>query len=198
LTYPLGWRTEQMVAAVELPKLSPSASGDQVCAHWPETVQHSAHWLQATPPIPHVALEEVSHCPPAVQHPVHEVPSHTHWPAVLQCKPEPATQVPLAPVQMPPAPSGPPQATPTQFGDLHTPSSFSKPLAQVTARQLPAPSHKAVFAWLAVHAVVFGAGGEVEHWPVVDEHVPARWHWSLAGHDAALQHAPFTQLPVAH
>jgi hypothetical protein len=102
------------------------------------------HAWQLTPPMPQVATVDVWHLPLASQQPLHELLSHTHCPPLLQCWPD--AQIPSSPVQSPPAPSDPPQATPTQPGALQTPWSFSKPLSQVAARQLPAPSHIAVAA----------------------------------------------------
>jgi hypothetical protein len=60
------------------------------------------------------------------------------------------------------------------------------PDKQVTAWQLPRPSHMAVAAcWTVEHGVVLDAGGDAEHWPVAAAHVPGTWHWSLALHTTA-------------
>jgi hypothetical protein len=54
----------------------------------------------------------------ASQQPEHDVASQTHCPALLQCCPD-VLHVPDEPTQRPPAPSGPPHATPAQLATRH-------------------------------------------------------------------------------
>ena len=82
------------------------------------------HCAQVAPPDPQLVAdcaENASQVVALEQQPEHEVESHTQAPAALQWSPEPEGQVPLAPVQVPPAPSEPPQATPVQLTFLQTP-----------------------------------------------------------------------------
>jgi hypothetical protein len=70
-----------------------------------------AHASHSVPPLPHApSLVPLSHVDP-VQHPAHDVPSHTQRPSSHRC---PAPHVPL--VQAPPQPSLAPHALPAQLG----------------------------------------------------------------------------------
>jgi hypothetical protein len=76
-----------------------------------------AHDTQRVPPVPHApSLVPLSHVVP-LQHPPHDVPSHTQSPSSQRC---PAPHVPL--VQTPPHPLLAPHAFPAQLGSQpHTP-----------------------------------------------------------------------------
>jgi hypothetical protein len=61
--------------------------------------------------------------------------------------------------------------------------------------QFPWPSHKALVAFWAVHAVVLGAGVCDEHCPVAGAHVPGTWQTSVALQPTA---APAMHTPPEH
>lgn len=84
-------------------------------------------------------------------------------------------------MHVPPAPSDPPQATPAQLGEVHTPWVLTNPEVQATARQVPRPLQRADDAFEAVHAVVLDALVGAEQTPVDDAHVPWMWHASVEG-----------------
>ncbi len=93
-----------------------------------------AHAWHTVPPIPH-ALEELpgSHVETS-QHPLHELPSHTHTP-VVQCWPLPHEPCWHAP----PHPSSAPHALPAQLGvHPHAPARPPPPHCRGAVQLLPA------------------------------------------------------------
>jgi hypothetical protein len=98
------------------------------------------HGVQVAPPEPQLlvdCIEVGSQVVAFEQQPEHEVESQTQVPASLQWSPDPAGQFPLAAAHVPPAPSGPPQATPMQLAFLQTPWSTTRPPLHASARQVP-------------------------------------------------------------
>jgi hypothetical protein len=155
------------------------------------------HPMQVVPIAPQLLVDCMAngtHVVGPEQHPAHEVESQTHCPALLQSNPV-WLHLPLLPVQVPPAPSEPPQATPAQLATLQIPWSLTKFWAHVTAMQFPWPSHEALIAFGAVHAVVFDAGVCEEHCPVAEAHVPGTWQTSVALQPTA---GPAVHTPPRH
>jgi hypothetical protein len=67
--------------------------------------------MHPVPPLPHALSAVPTTHVPAVQHPPHEVVSHTQAPLAQR---RPVPQLPVA--QTPPHPSSPPQVAPSQLG----------------------------------------------------------------------------------
>jgi hypothetical protein len=94
---------------------------------------HEAHNV---PPVPHAFwLLPLSHVDP-LQHPLHDVPSHTHRPSSHRC---PAPHVPLA--QTPPHPSLAPHALPAQLGSQPQTPDLPPPPHVSGGAHAPPPQH---------------------------------------------------------
>ena len=160
----------------------PPAHDEALQAHAPFThVWPVAQAVQLAPPVPHVALAEVRHCPLASQQPFgHEVTLQTHAPCALHAWP-----VAHALHAAPPTPHVPvPEVR-------HCPPESQQPLGHEAALQTHTPC--ALQDWPVAHAAQ--AAPAVPHW-VADS--PAYGTQALPsqqplGHEVALQ----TQAPCA-